>query len=169
MGVNLGSISNSTAFVTLTAALKDSATALLDLSTQIGAIAGRNSGTITNITSAGTISVGLDAIVSSRAIFGAQIGGLVGLSDSGSNVAGSSSTVNISAAFSGSAFATSADNPYTAYWNAIGGLVGNAPSTSTIVDSYSSGSITVTDAVKPAGGVPLDTIGGLLGLRWSHR
>ena len=85
------------------------------------------------------------------------------MSDSGSRIAGSSSGVNISGAFSGSAFATAADNPYTAYWNAIGGLVGNAPSATTIVDSFSSGAITVTNAVKPAGGLPLDTIGGLLG------
>jgi hypothetical protein len=163
VGVNIGTISNSFASVTLTANLNDSDNGLFDLSTQIGGIAGRNNATITDAGAAGTITVQLDAAVSSRAIFGAQIGGLVGLSDSGGNIAGSSSTVNISAAFSGSAFATSADNPYTAYWNSIGGLVGNAPSTSTIVDSYSSGSITVTDAVKPAGGVPLDTIGGLLG------
>jgi len=163
VGVNLGTISNSSAFVTLTATLNDSVTGLLDQSTQIGAIAGRNNAAITNVGATGTISVQLNATVSSRAVFGAQIGGLVGLSDSGSNVAGSSSSVNISAAFSGSAYATSADNPYTAYWNAIGGLVGNAPSASTIVDSLSSGSITVTNGVKPAGGVPIDTIGGLLG------
>jgi hypothetical protein len=163
VGVNLGTISNSTAFVTLTATLTDSATNLRHQSTQIGAIAGRNDAAITNVSAAGTISVELNAAVSTRAVFGAQIGGLVGLSDRGSNIALSSSTVNISAAFSGSAYALAADNPYTSYWNAIGGLVGNAPSTSTIADSFSSGVITVTNAVKPAGGVPRDTIGGLLG------
>ena len=163
VGVNIGTISNSFAFVTLTVNLNDSDNGLFDLSTQIGVIAGRNNATITNVSATGTITVQLNATISNRAVFGAQIGGLVGLSDSGSNIAGSSSGVNISADFSGSAYATSADSPYTAYWNTIGGLVGNAPSASTIVDSFSSGAITVTDAVKPAGGLPLDTIGGLLG------
>jgi hypothetical protein len=106
VGVNLGTISNSTALVTLTATLNDSVTGLLDQSTQIGAIAGRNNAAITNVSAAGTISVELNATVSSKAVFGAQIGGLVGLSDSGSQIAGSRSIVNISAAFSGSAFAT---------------------------------------------------------------
>jgi hypothetical protein len=163
VGVNLGTISNSSSSVTITATLNDSATGLLDQSTQIGATAGRNNAAITNVTTAGTISVQLNAKVSSRAVYGAQIGGLVGLSDSASNIAGSNSSVNISAAFSGDAHATSADNPYTAYWNAIGGLVGNTPSTSTIVDSSSSGAVTVTNAVTPSGGVVIDTVGGLLG------
>jgi hypothetical protein len=163
VGVNIGSITNSSAFVTLTATLQDSDNGLLDQSTQIGGIAGRNAATITNVGAAGTISVELTATVSTRAVFGAQIGGLVGLSDSGSRIAASNAGVNISAAFSGSAFATPADNPYTAYWNAIGGLVGNAPSSSTIIDSFASGFITVTDTVKPAGGLTIDAIGGLLG------
>jgi len=163
VGLNLGTISNSTAFVTLTATLNDSAIGIRDHSTQVGAIAGWNNAAITNVSAAGTISVELNATVSSRAVFGARIGGLVGLSDSDSNIAGSSSSVNISAAFSGDAHATSADNPYTAYWNAIGGLVGDAPSTTAIVNSSSSGAITVTDGVKPAGGVNIDALGGLLG------
>ena len=163
VGVNMGSISASSATVALSAVLKDSDSGLTDQSTQIGGIAGRNNGAITNVGAAGTISVQLDAAVSARAIFGAQIGGLIGLSGSAGELTGSNSSVNISAAFSGSAYATSADNPYTAYWNAIGGLVGNAPSTSTIVNSFSSGTITVTDAVKPEGGLAIDTVGGLLG------
>jgi len=163
VGVNLGTISNSSASVKITATLNDSVTGLLDQSTQMGGIAGRNAATITDVSAGGTISVQLNATVSSRAVFGAQIGGLVGLSDSGSKIAGSSSGVNISADFSGSAFASSADNPYTAYWNSIGGLVGNSPSTSTIVNSFSSGAIIVTDGVKPAGGLTIDSLGGLLG------
>jgi hypothetical protein len=99
VGVNLGNISNSTAFVTLTATLTDSATNLRHQSTQIGAIAGRNNAAITNASAAGTISVELNAAVSTRAVFGAQIGGLVGLSDRGRNISGSSTTVNIYEAF----------------------------------------------------------------------
>ena len=163
VGVNLGTISNSIAYPTLTATLSDSDTGLLDQSTQIGGIAGRNNGAITNVGAIGTISVQLNAAVSARAVFGAQIGGLVGLSDSAGRLTGSSAGVDISASFSGSAYATAADNPYTAYWNAIGGLVGNAPGTSTIANSFSSGSITVTDDVRPLGGQPIDTVGGLLG------
>ena len=83
--------SNSSAFVTLSATLNDSVTGSLDQSTQIGAIAGRNNAAITNVSATATISVQLNATVSNRAVFGAQIGGLVGLSDSGSNIAGSSS------------------------------------------------------------------------------
>ena len=163
VGVNLGTISNSLAYLTLTATLSDSDAGLLDQYTQIGGIAGRNNGVITNVSATGTISVQLNAAVSSRALFGAQIGGLVGLSDSAGQLAGSSASVNISASFSGSAFATAADNPYTAFWNAIGGLVGNAPGTTAIANSFSSGSITIADDVRPLGGQPIDTVGGVLG------
>jgi hypothetical protein len=163
VGVNLGNISNSAATLTLTATLSDTDTGLLDQSIQIGGVVGRNNGVLTNVTASGSISVQLNAAVSSRAVFGAQIGGLVGLSDSAGQLAGSNAGVDISASFLGSAFATAADNPYNAFWNAIGGLVGNAPGTTTISDSFSSGSITVTDDVRPRGGQPIDTIGGVLG------
>lgn len=163
VGVNVGTLSNSSASVTLTANLNDSDNGLLDQSTQIGGIAGRNNAKITNASAVGTITVQLNAAVSNRAVYGAQIGGLVGLSDSAGNVAGSNSSVSITAAFSGSSYASSADNPYTRYWNAIGGLIGNAPSTSIIANSFSTGAITVTDATKPQGGPNSDVVGGLLG------
>jgi hypothetical protein len=164
VGVNLGSISKSSASVTLTATLNDSDSGLPGQSTQIGGIAGRNNATITNVIAAGMISVKLNANASSGAVFGAQIGGLVGLSDNGGNVAGSHSSVNISATFSGSSSGQSTNGTATKFWNAIGGLIGNADTTGSIANSSSSGTVTVTSTINDLdGGWCVETVGGLLG------